>query len=133
MSATILHEDEWGSVIDRPEAGYIEIRWYDATAEMTGEQFNAWLARFAGHVEQTRRAGALVDAVQFAMPMDRMSVGWRDEHIIPRYEAAGIAKFAFVMPAAMPAIGNAPAPEGPASFPTGYFGKRSDALAWLAS
>lgn len=45
----------------------------------------------------------------------------------------GITKFAFHMPQGMPAIGNAPAPEGPAQFPTAYFGTRADALRWLAS
>ena len=60
-----------------------------------------------------------------------MEMGWRDEHIIPRYNAAGLKKFAFVMPAGMPAIGAPPAPEGPADFPTGYYGSRADALSWL--
>lgn len=73
----------------------------------------------------------MVDAVQFRMDMARMSMGWRDEHIIPRYNAAGLRKFAFVMPAGMPAIGSEPAPEGPADFPTGYFAGRADALSWL--
>lgn len=35
------------------------------------------------------------------------------------------------MPAGMPAIGSDPVREGPATFPTGYFGTRADALAWL--
>jgi hypothetical protein len=30
-------------------------------------------------------------------------------------------------------IGTPPAPEGPARFPTGYFGRGQDALDWLAS
>ncbi|MEM6995351.1 MAG: hypothetical protein AAF721_32880, partial [Myxococcota bacterium] len=58
-------------------------------------------------------------------------MGWRDEHIIPKYVAGGVTKFAFHMPAGMPSIGAAPAPEGPAPFPTGYFGTRGDALAWF--
>jgi hypothetical protein len=62
-----------------------------------------------------------------------MDGGWRDANIIPRYNAAGVRRFAFVMPAGMPAIGAAPAPEGPGDFPTGYFGRREDAIAWLAA
>ena len=62
-----------------------------------------------------------------------MSMGWRDEHIIPRYNAAGLKKFAFIMPEGMPAIGAAPEKEGSANFPTAYFGSRNDALAWLKS
>ncbi|MGI9331716.1 MAG: hypothetical protein ACR2RL_01040 [Gammaproteobacteria bacterium] len=87
----------------------------------------------AGQVEQLGRSGALVDAVQFKMDMSRMSMGWRDEHIIPRYNRAGLQKFAFVVPGGMPAIGNDPVVDGPASFPTAYFASRADALAWIDS
>lgn len=126
-----VHSDRWGDILDRPDDGCVEIRWYDTTSEMTGDDFNEFLATFAGCVEDCGRPGGLVDAVQFKMDMSRMSMGWRDEHIIPRYNGAGLKKFAFVMPHGMPAIGNAPAPEGPAKFPTGYFGSRAEALAWL--
>lgn len=128
-NARYVYEDRWGGVIDH--GNYIEIRWYDATADMSGDQFNTWLSEFASQVEATGRTAALVDAIQFAMPRDRMSMGWRDEHIVPRYNAAGVVKFAFLMPAGMPAIGKEPSPEGPAQFPTAYFGSRADALAWL--
>jgi hypothetical protein len=57
---------------------------------------------------------------------------WRDANIVPRYNAAGVKKFAFHMPAGMPAIGTAPSREGPADYPTAYFGRRQDALDWLA-
>ena len=132
MTAEVLYEDKWGEIIDRPGTEYIEIRWYDVTEEMTAEQFNQWLHKFADFVEQKRRPGALVDSTQFLMPLERISTGWRDKNIIPRYNAAGIKKFAFLMPSGMPAIGNTPAPEGPAAFPTGYFGRRAEALTWLA-
>ena len=126
---TILYCD----ILDRPEDGCVEIRWFGATAEMSGEEFNAFLAVYAGHVENCGRAGGLIDAIQFTMDMSNMVTGWRDEHIIPRYNAAGMKKFAFVMPAGMPAIGTPPAPEGPADFPTGYFDRRANALSWLKS
>jgi len=130
-NATYRYEDRFGGIIEHPSAGVIEIRWYDATSEMTGDEFNAWLGTFATEVEGSGRTLALVDAVQFRMPMDRMSGGWRDEHIIPRYNAAGIQRFAFLMPSGMPAIGADPKPEGPAEFPTAYFGTRASALGWL--
>ena len=60
-----------------------------------------------------------------------MDANWRDANIIPRYNAAGVTKFAFLMPEGMPAIGAPPAPEGPAEFPTAYFGRRADAVEWL--
>ena len=128
-----LHDDEWGAIIDRPDEGYIEIRWYDTTRGLDRATFNEWLAMFVGHLEKHPRAGVLVDSTAFGMDMSQMDGQWRDANVIPRYNAAGVTKFAFHMPAGMPAIGSDPAPEGPAQFPTGYFGTRRDALAWLKS
>ena len=133
MGATILFEDQFGAIIDYPHDDYLEIRWYDATASLDGDAFNEWLDGFASHVERTQRSGILVDAIQFTMPMEKMDLGWRDANIIPRYNTAGVKRFAFLMPAGMPAIGSAPSPEGPADFPTGYFGTRASAKRWLAS
>lgn len=132
MTDTTLYVDKWGEIIDRADAAYVEIRWYDATSEMTVDEFNQWLTTFATQVESKSRPGVLVDGVQFRMPMERMDAGWRDTHIVPRYNAAGLKKFAFLMPEGMPAIGTPPTREGPAHYPTGYFGTRAAALAWLA-
>ena len=132
MAAEVLYEDKWGEIIDRSSSGYIEIRWYDATEAMTGDEFNLWLSKFADFVEQKHRPGVLVDSTQFRMPLERMDSSWRDKNIIPRYNTAGVKKFAFLMPPGMPAIGSPPASEGPGKFPTGYFGRRADALTWLA-
>lgn len=131
-TAIHLYDDEWGAIIDRPEAGYIEIRWYDSTVALDREGFQRWLETFATHVEWHPRRGILVDATAFRMNTAHMDGSWRDEHIVPRYEAAGVTKFAFHMPAGMPAIGSTPQPEGVAKYPTGYFGTRNDALIWLA-
>lgn len=127
----IIWEDKWGEIIDRPDVDLIEIRWYDTTTDLDGERFNQWLRRFADAVEQARRFNILTDAVVFGMAMEQMDGEWRDANIIPRYNAAGVQKFAFIMPKGMPAIGAPPEPEGPADFPTGYFASRSDALLWL--
>ena len=127
------YEDRYGAIIDRPGHGYVELRWYDATSDMTREEFCNWLARFAEEVGTNRRTGVLIDATRFRTDRENMDGAWRDEHIIPRYNAAGVERFAFLMPDGMPAIGNAPAPEGPATFPTAYFGKREAALAWLSA
>jgi hypothetical protein len=131
MVSEIVYEDLHGEVIDRGD--FVEIRWFDATSELDSEGFNAWLALFAGIVEERRRRGVLVDGLAFLMDPAHMDGEWRDANIIPRYNAAGVRRFAFVMPAGMPAIGAAPAPEGPGDFPTGYFGRREDAIAWLAA
>ncbi len=133
MSSKILYEDKWGEIIDRPRLELIEIRWHDSTAEMTGDEFCDWLSNFAGCVETKRRPGCLVDAVQFRMPLERIDTDWRDDKIIPRYNAAGVKKFAFIMPEGVPLIGADQAPEGPATYPTAYFGERSAAIAWVTT
>lgn len=130
--ASVAFTDQWGEVIDRPEQNTIEIRWFDSTATMRGPEFNAWLSRSAAEVERAGRSGVLVDGLAFAMPTDQMDGVWRDANIIPRYNDAGVARFAFLMPPGMPAIGAPPATEGPATYPTAYFGTRRSAMAWLA-
>ncbi len=133
MAASIVYGDRWGEIIDRPDTDVIEIRWFDTTSEMTAGEFNRWFAQFAGEVERAGRTKVLVDSTRFRMPMDRMDAAWRDANIIPRYNAAGVNGFAFLMPDTMPAIGAPPIVDGPAQFPTAYFGIREAALTWLAT
>jgi hypothetical protein len=129
----VTYEDRFGSVIDHPDAAYLEIHWYDTTEAMSAAEFQDWLAGFDGEVERRRPAGVLVDSTNFRMDPANMNMAWRDENIVPRYNAGGVQKFAFHMPAGMPAIGAAPQPEGPATFPTAYFARRQVALDWLNS
>ena len=44
---THVYEDRFGEVIDHADAGYLEIRWYDTTDEMSAPEFQDWLAAFA--------------------------------------------------------------------------------------
>jgi len=127
-----VYEDKWSEVFDRPSADLIEVRWFDSTAEMSAGDFQSWLTKFAESVEKSGRSRVLVDSTAFRMSPAKMDGPWRDANIIPRYNAAGVRKFAFLMPDGMPMIGEPPAKEGPGRFPTGYFGRRQDALDWLA-
>jgi len=127
-----VYEDKWSEVFDRPSADLIEVRWFDSTAEMSAGDFQSWLTKFAESVEKSGRSRVLVDSTAFRMSPAKMDGPWRDANIIPRYNAAGVRKFAFLMPDGMPMIGEPPANEGPGRFPTGYFGRRQDALDWLA-
>jgi hypothetical protein len=127
-----VHEDRWGEIIDRPAQDLVELRWFDSTDAMSADDFKASLAMFAGHLEQLRRASVLVDATRFAMDPARMDDEWRDANIIPRYNGAGVRRFAFLYPDSVPLIGTQPGPMGPSSFPTGYFGRRREAIDWLS-
>ena len=127
----IVYGDQWGEIIDRPSSDLVELRWFDSTATMSKGEFERWLATFADWVGRVRRRRVLIDATSFKMNPAFMDGEWRDANIIPRYNDAGVASFAFQFPEGMPLIGRPPAPEGPAHFPTGYFGSRSSALEWL--
>jgi hypothetical protein len=128
-----LYEDAWGEIIDRPAGQLIELRWFDTTAALSKDEFQNWLKTFAEHVARTRRPHVLIDGISFKMNPEFMDGAWRDANVIPRYNAAGVTRFAFHMPAELPMVGKPPTPEGPAQFPTGYFGKRKEALDWLGS
>src|SRR5712692_1336590 len=102
------------------------------TADMSAHEFQGWLTKFAECVEKCGRSRVLVDSTTFRMSPANMDGPWRDANIIPRYNAAGVAKFAFHMPEGMPMIGKPPARETPGQFPTGYFSSRQAAMDWLA-
>ena len=38
------HADKWGECIDRPDDDCVEIRWYDTTSGMDGDDFNQFLS-----------------------------------------------------------------------------------------
>ena len=129
---SVVFEDRWGEILDRENEDLVEFRWFDTTADMSAEEFKASLANFAACVQKCRRHRILVDNTNFRMSPSSMDGPWRDANIIPRYNAAGVTRFAFHVPPGMPMIGSPPAPEGPGRFPTAYFGRRQEALDWLA-
>jgi uncharacterized protein YodC (DUF2158 family) len=132
-AVTHVYEDRWGAIIDHAGAGFVEIRWYDTTSAMSVDEFQQWLTNFAAEVERLRRPGILVDATRFLFDPAKTSAEWWYANIVPRYNAAGVKKFAFHMPEGMPEVGSPPEIQGPAAFLTAYFAQRQAALDWLAS
>src|SRR5256885_10036893 len=86
---------------------------------MSAGECQVWLTKFAQCVEKSGRSRVLIDSTTFRMSPANMDGPWRDAYITPRYNAAGVAKFAFHMPEGMPMIGKPPPPDGPGRFPTG--------------
>ena len=127
--AAELVQNPWG-VIVRPKDDVLELRWLPSTASMSDGGFMATLCLFAWEAEKARPRALLIDAVAFRHSFGPGVMEWRDAHIIPRYGAAGVRKFAFVMPKGFPGIGKE-AIEGPAVFPTRWFVSREEATAWL--
>jgi len=125
-----LVRNEWGAVLQDDAADLLELRWFPSTEQMTDGGFMATLCLFVWEAEKIRPRRLLIDATQFRHRFGEGVMAWRDAHIIPRYGAAGVRKFAFHMPAGFPNAGTE-AVEGPAIFPTRWFVDRQAALDWL--
>jgi hypothetical protein len=121
-------QNEWGLIVEQQDV--LELRWLPTTSTMTDGGFMATLCLFAWEAERARPKALFIDATEFKHPFGPGVMEWRDAHIIPRYGAAGVRRFAFLMPAGFPRAG-AEAVEGPAVFPTKWFIDRQEALAWL--
>lgn len=132
-AVTHVYEDRWGGIIDHADAGYVEIRWYDTTSAMSAGEFQQWLANFAAEVERRRRPSILVDATRFLFDPSTTSAEWWYTNIVPRYNSAGVKRFAFHVPEGMPEVGSPPDNQAPAAFLTAYFDRRQAALEWLAA
>ena len=129
--AAELAQNPWGTIL-RLSDQILELRWLPATSSMTDGGFMATLCLFVWEAEKARPAGLLIDAAEFRHKFGPGVMEWRDAHIIPRYGAAGVRRFAFIMimPAGFPDAGKE-AVEGPAVFPTKWFLDRQQAVNWL--
>ncbi|HEX9491867.1 MAG TPA: hypothetical protein VGA33_01260 [Thermoanaerobaculia bacterium] len=125
-----LVRNDWGAILHEEELDLLELRWFPSTERMTDGGFMATLCLFVWEAEKVRPRRLLIDATQFRHRFGEGVMEWRDAHVIPRYGAAGVRKFAFHMPAGFPNAG-AEAVEGPAIFPTRWFVDRPAALDWL--
>jgi len=126
--------NDWGVVVQHEQWQTVELRWLSSTRAMTDEGFKATLELLAAAGERVRPQFMLIDATEFHHQFGEGVMAWRDEHIIPRYGAAGVKKFAFHVPAGFPntiEVGGKEAFEGPAIFPTAWFSQRQHALDWF--
>jgi len=130
--STELARNEWGAVVRHEEMHLLELRWFESTASMTDGGFMATLCLFVWEAEKAKPSCLLIDATQFRHKFGEGVMAWRDAHIIPRYGAAGVRRFAFHMPPGFPGAGKEEV-EGPAVFPTKWFTSRKEALDWLCA
>jgi hypothetical protein len=133
--ASEKHRDEFGVILHHEDQGLMELRWLEASARMTDDDFMRSMERYAALAQEQRTPFMLVDVRDFKHSPAEQVARWRDEHIIPRYNAAGVRRFAFLLPAGAPGTvesGSSPAPEPPGEFPTAYFADRQRVLDWFA-
>jgi hypothetical protein len=126
--------NRWGVILDHERWRTLELSWLSSTSDMNDDGFKETLELFAAEGERARPGYMIIDATEFHHELGDGVLQWRDHEIIPRYNAAGVKKFAFLWPEGMPGTvesGGNPAPEGPADFPTGWFTSRDRAYKWL--
>lgn len=114
--------DEFGVIIFHEDEEILELRWFEASAGMTDDDFMRSMERYAGYAQEHRTPFMLVDVTSFRHSPGEDVAKWRDENIIPTYNAAGVRKFAFLLPEDAPGTvesGSEPAPEPPGEFPHG--------------
>jgi hypothetical protein len=102
MNITQLHDDNFLKILWDESARIIGIDWKEVTSAMTDEQFKAELTLFARYVEQKKARGILVDVSHFRHKPAPDLQEWRVKNISNRYTAAGVQRFAFLLPAGSP-------------------------------
>ena len=130
-----LAANEWGTITYYPEWVTLELKWGQQTRSMSDDGFRKTLQVLADHGLKVRPRFMIIDATEFFHELAEGTLAWRDEHIVPLYEDAGVEKFAFLVTDNMPGTvekGAEPVPDGPATFPTGWFETRERMCAWLA-
>lgn len=128
--------NEWGVISYYSEWKALELKWAGTTRSMSDDGFKETLQLLADQGLTFRPASMIVDATEFFHELDEGTLPWRDEHIVPLYNQAGVQKFAFLVSEGAPGTvekGAQPAPDGPAAFPTGWFETRDRMYAWLTS
>ena len=135
---TEVARNQWGAILHHPDWHTLELKWFPSTRTMTDDDFKATLELHATQAEHLQPITyMLIDATEFFHSFaDPGVLAWRDENIIPRYNRAGVTKFAFqTQPDATGTVesGAQPAIEGRANFLTAWFRTREGAYQWLSS
>jgi len=130
--------NEWGVILHHPEQRLLELKWFPSSSRMTDDDFKASLELYTTEAERLQPIPLmLIDATEFLHSFgDPAVMTWRDENIIPRYNAVGVTSFAFHVPAGTPGTiesGGSPAVAGRANYPTAWFSTRQRADEWLRS
>lgn len=129
-----IGRNPWGVILHHEDWHTLELRWLPV--DMNDTDFKETLSLLAELGEQHRPQFMIIDATEFQHKFGPGVMEWRDHNIIPRYSAAGVKKFAFLVNPGFPGTvesGARPAVEGPATFPTGWFSTRERVYQWLAN
>lgn len=128
----LIHRNKFMNVHHDPELSAVVLEWTAETATMTDDDFKDALCVFAIYALRHRVPALVVDARAFHHSMSGEIGAWRDRTIIPRYNDAGCAKFAFILGEGAKTPPEQPAREDGPNYPTRFFQTPGEAAAWLA-
>jgi len=129
-----LKRNEFWVMSHDPTSASIKLVWTDDTRRMTDDDFKHALELFIGFAERHRTPNLYVDVRLFRKEMSPELGDWRAASIVPRYNASGIKKFAYVVPApASPTSKSAAQRFDGEDFFTEYFISEGSAVDWLKS
>ena len=129
-----LDRNDYWTIESDSEDKMVAIVWTEQTAKMTDGDFKTALELLARYAEERSDPAILVDVRKFRHAMSPGLGVWRENEIVPRYNAAGIARFAYVIGRDFPAPPNkepSKLAEGE-DFLTGFFDRVEDARDWLS-
>ncbi|HSS11944.1 MAG TPA: hypothetical protein VLL25_18800 [Acidimicrobiales bacterium] len=132
----VVVSNEWGAITFYPEWKTLELKWGQKTRSMSDDGFKKTLQMLAEEGLKLRPSYMIIDATEFFHQLGDGTLAWRDEHIVPLYNQAGVKKFAFLATDRAPGTvekGAEPAPDGPATFPTAWFETEERMYAWLTA
>ena len=128
-----VHEDPLFTFELEREPGILRFLWTDKTARMTDDDFKRALSLYADYAAKHQASALLVDLTHFHHKPGPETGPWRSQVLVPRYEAAGVRKFAYVLGSDVPMPPTAPGmAKRQEAFETRYFRTLEEAQGWLA-
>ncbi len=123
------------SIFHDPDAAMLILVWSAETARMADTDFKEGLTKTAEYAEQYKPHGLLVNVENFKF-REAMGPGlsnWRIENIVPRYNKAGLKKFAFVHGSGFPEKSDDGERTAAEQFLTKHFASEEHAAQWATS
>src|SRR5262245_19654258 len=133
MTSIHLHEDKFLRILWDEKTRIIGLEWKEATSAMTDDESKKELTGFADYVGERKETGILVDLSRFRHKLSPDTQQWRVKNISTRYNAAGVQRFAFLLPkdATIPPLMNQSSPGE--DFLTRAFNNAERATSWLTA
>ncbi|MDN5199812.1 hypothetical protein QQ008_00520 [Fulvivirgaceae bacterium BMA10] len=127
-----VYESEFMIINHLPESQTLELIWKEETGNMVDWDFKATLYVYAGFAIEYQVHNLLVHIhhFRFGGAMSDELTTWRDKEVFPKYNEAGVLKFAFWGDASQ--LPPQDPPKSPvANFDTRFFSERADVDAWF--